>query len=89
LDMESRRRVGGILSDAHDMAGSARCSNSRAAVVNGLATKQHPPTARARVIADRHSRKAASTEDLPQANVHYRALFEDLLEAREPERRRA
>ncbi len=43
----------------------------------------------ARIIADRHSRKAASTEDLRQAIVHYRALFEDLLDAREPERRRA
>ena len=43
----------------------------------------------ARVIADRHSRKEASTEDLRQALVHYRALFDDLLEAREPERRRA
>ena len=43
----------------------------------------------ARVIADRHSRKAASTEDLRQALVHYRALFDDLLEARQPERRRA
>jgi hypothetical protein len=43
----------------------------------------------ARVIADRHSRKAASTEDLRQAMVHYHALFDDLLEVREPERRRA
>lgn len=43
----------------------------------------------ARAIADRHAREAASTEDLRQAIVHYRALFEDLLEAREPQRRRA
>jgi hypothetical protein len=43
----------------------------------------------ARAIADRHSRSAASTEDLRQALVHYRALFEDLLEVREPDRRRA
>jgi hypothetical protein len=43
----------------------------------------------ARAIADRHSRKAASTEDLRQAVVHYRALFDDLLEIREPQRRRA
>ena len=43
----------------------------------------------ARVIAERHSRQAASTEDLRQAIVHYRALFEDLLDAREPHRRRA
>ena len=43
----------------------------------------------ARIIADRHSRKAASTEDLRQALVHYHALFDDLLEVREPERRRA
>jgi hypothetical protein len=43
----------------------------------------------ARVIAERHSRQAASTEDLRQAIVHYRALFEDLLDAREPQRRRA
>jgi hypothetical protein len=43
----------------------------------------------ARLIADRHKRKAASTEDLRQALVHYRALFDDLLEVREPERRRA
>jgi hypothetical protein len=41
------------------------------------------------VIADRHSRKEASTEDLRQALVHYHALFDDLLEVRESERRRA
>lgn len=34
----------------------------------------------AREIADRHTRGAASTEDLRQAMVHYRALFSDLLE---------
>lgn len=34
----------------------------------------------ARDIADRHTRGAASTEDLRQAMVHYRALFSDLLE---------
>ena len=34
----------------------------------------------ARDIADRHTRGAASTEDLRQAMVHYRALFADLLE---------
>jgi hypothetical protein len=43
----------------------------------------------ARALADRHARKAASTEDLRQALVHYRALFVDLLERAEPERRRA
>jgi len=34
----------------------------------------------ARVIADRHGKGNASTEDLRQAIIHYRALFEDLLE---------
>jgi hypothetical protein len=43
----------------------------------------------ARGVADRHARKAAATEDLRQALVHYRALFEDLLETTEPQRRRA
>jgi len=43
----------------------------------------------AHIIADRHTRRAASTEDLRQALVHYRALFDDLLEVREPERKRA
>lgn len=43
----------------------------------------------ARDIAERHSRKAASTEDLRQALVHYRALFTDLLEAPHPVRRSA
>lgn len=45
----------------------------------------------ARVIAVRHRSGEASTEDLRQAMVYYRELFEDLLEdresaAREPER---
>jgi hypothetical protein len=34
----------------------------------------------AREIADEHGRGQASTEDLRQAMVHYRALFRDLLE---------
>jgi len=34
----------------------------------------------ARDIAQRHSRGEATTEDLRQAMIHYRALFEDLLE---------
>lgn len=33
----------------------------------------------AREIAERHARRAASTEDLRQALVHYRELFADLL----------
>ena len=37
----------------------------------------------AREIAERQRRNAASTEDLRKAMVHYRALFEDLLEDRE------
>jgi hypothetical protein len=37
----------------------------------------------ARDIAQRHRRGEASTEDLRQAMVHYRGLFEDLLEDRE------
>ena len=37
----------------------------------------------ARVIADRHARGQASTEDLRQAVVHYRELFAELLEIRE------
>lgn len=40
-------------------------------------------------IAVRHSNQGASTEELRQAVVHYRALFEDLLEVYEPERKRA
>jgi hypothetical protein len=42
----------------------------------------------AHAIAERHARQAASTEDLRQALVHYRALFDDLLEV-QPERRSA
>ena len=37
----------------------------------------------ARDIAQRHARGEASTEDLRQALVHYRALFDDLLEIEE------
>lgn len=37
----------------------------------------------AREIAERHRRAAATTEDLRKAMVHYRELFEDLLEDRE------
>jgi len=37
----------------------------------------------AREIAERHSRAAASTEDLRKAMVYYRELFQDLLEDRE------
>ena len=40
----------------------------------------------ARDIALQHARGEASTEDLRQAMVHYRALFKDLLESREPAR---
>jgi len=36
----------------------------------------------ARDIAQRHGRGEASTEDLRRAVIHYRALFEDLLEGR-------
>jgi len=39
----------------------------------------------ARAIAVANQRGQASTEDLRQAIVHYRALFEDLLETREKE----
>jgi len=39
----------------------------------------------ARAIAVANQRGDASTEDLRQAIVHYRALFEDLLETRERE----
>jgi hypothetical protein len=41
----------------------------------------------ARDIAHRHRRGEATTEDLRQAMVHYRGLFEDLLEDREHEER--
>ena len=37
----------------------------------------------ARVIAHRHRRGEGTTEDLRQAMIYYRALFEDLLEERE------
>lgn len=37
----------------------------------------------AREIAERHRRGAASTEELRRAMVHYRELFQDLLEDRE------
>lgn len=40
-------------------------------------------------IALRHGRGEASTEDLRKAMVHYRSLFEDLLEASVPERKEA
>ena len=40
-------------------------------------------------IAVREQRGEASTEDLRKAMVHYRALFEDLLESGEPEPREA
>ena len=44
----------------------------------------------AREIASRHSQKSATTEDLRQALVHYRALFADLLEVpHQPARRSA
>ena len=35
-------------------------------------------------IAERHSRGEAETEDLRQAMIHYRALFDDLVKAEEP-----
>jgi hypothetical protein len=40
-------------------------------------------------IALREQRGEASTEDLRKAMVHYRALFDDLLDSNEPERREA
>ncbi len=40
-------------------------------------------------IALRHGRGEASTEDLRNAVVHYRSLFNELLQAPEPERREA
>jgi len=43
----------------------------------------------AHAIAVRHAGSGASTEDLRQAVVHYRALFEELLEAPVLERKRA
>ena len=43
----------------------------------------------ARDIAHRHRRGEATTEDLRQAMVYYRDLFEDLLEDRENEQKKA
>jgi len=43
----------------------------------------------ARVLMARRERGDASTEELRQAVVNYRALFEDLLEVETPQRRRA
>jgi len=43
----------------------------------------------AREIAVRHSRGEASTEDLRKAMVHYRSLFEDLLDQHQPQRKGA
>ena len=40
----------------------------------------------AHAIAAANDRSEASTEDLRQALVHYRSLFEELLEEREPDR---
>jgi hypothetical protein len=40
----------------------------------------------AHAIATRNDRSEASTEDLRQALVHYRSLFEELLEDRHPDR---
>ena len=40
----------------------------------------------AHAIADANDRSEASTEDLRQALVHYRSLFEELLEDRHPDR---
>jgi len=40
-------------------------------------------------IAVREQRGEATTEELRKAMVHYRALFEDLLDSNEPERREA
>lgn len=39
-------------------------------------------------IAQRHSARKASTEDLRQAMVHYRALFQELLEERPTQQRK-
>jgi hypothetical protein len=43
----------------------------------------------AHAIAVRHARNGVSTEDLRKAIVHYRALFDDLLDLREPVRKPA
>jgi hypothetical protein len=37
------------------------------------------------MIAERHASDGVETEDLRQAMVHYRALFDDLLETDEAE----
>jgi hypothetical protein len=42
----------------------------------------------ARAIADLNRAGTASTEDLRQAVIHYRALFEDLLEQKPSEMKR-
>lgn len=42
----------------------------------------------ARSIAERNETGAASTEDLRQAVIHYRALFDDLLEQKQSESKR-
>ena len=39
----------------------------------------------AHAIAEQHARQAVSTERLRQAIVHYRALFEDLLQVQQPQ----
>jgi hypothetical protein len=43
----------------------------------------------AHAIAQRHSAGQASTEDLRQAMVHYRKLFQELLGEREAQRKGA
>lgn len=43
----------------------------------------------AHAIALRHSRGQASTEDLRQAMVHYRTLFQELLDEAQSNRRSA
>ena len=40
-------------------------------------------------IAERHERGEADTEDLRQSVIHYRVLFEELLETSEPARAEA
>jgi hypothetical protein len=40
-------------------------------------------------IALRHNRGQASTEDMRKAMVHYRTLFQELLDQHQPERKRA
>jgi hypothetical protein len=43
----------------------------------------------AHAIAVNHARGGTSTEELRKAIVHYRAIFDDLLDVREPVRKRA